>query len=131
MATTPAHFGRSRGVLVVEDEEQLLKLVSTFLESEEFRVFRARDGIEGLQEFRGHQQEIDVLLTDLGLPQLGGADLITAVRYQKPSVKIIGVSGLSGMDVSRIALRSGADMFVSKPFHIDDIFGAIRSVLGE
>ncbi len=131
MTTTPARLGKSRGVLIVEDEEQLLSLVSSFLESEEFLVFCARDGVEGLQKFRGHQNEIDLLWTDLGLPELGGADLITAIRYQKPSIKIIGVSGLSGTDVSRIALHSGADMFVAKPFHIDDIFRAIKSVLGE
>ena len=119
-----------RGVLVVEDEEQLLSLLSFFLEREEFRVFRAKSGLEALGLFRTHQEDIQLMVTDLGLPELGGTDLITAVRGEKPAVKIIGVSGLSGQDVSELALGSGADLFLPKPFRIEEMVTAIRSVLG-
>jgi DNA-binding response OmpR family regulator len=120
-----------RGVLVVEDEEQLLTLVASFLEGEHYSVFCARNGAEALEVFRAHEADIAVVLTDLGLPEVGGADLMTAVRHRKPTVKIIGLSGLSGGNVRQIALRSGADLFIAKPFHIEEIARAIRIVMGE
>jgi DNA-binding response OmpR family regulator len=125
------HSEPIRGVLLVEDEEQLLVLVATFLEGEGYTVFRARNGAEALQVFEARKEEIAVLVTDLGLPEIGGADLIFAVRRRKPSVKIIGLSGMSGGNVREIALRSGADIFIAKPFRIDEISGAVWSVMDQ
>lgn len=119
-----------RGVLVVEDEEQLLTLLASILEGELYSVFRARNGAEGLEMFRAHEGDIDIVVTDLGLPEVGGPDLMTEVRRRKPAVKIIGLSGLSGANVRQIALRSGADLFIAKPFRIEEISRAIRIVWG-
>jgi DNA-binding response OmpR family regulator len=117
------------GVLLVEDEEELLTLVALAFEGEQYAIFRARNGSEGLEVFRKRSPEIHLVLTDLGLPGVSGPDLIAAIRKIKPSVKIVGTSGFGGDDVRALALSSGADLFCEKPYKIQQLVESIRTLL--
>jgi DNA-binding response OmpR family regulator len=77
-------------ILISEDEADINNLLTLILESENFHVYQAFDGQAALDMFSAHQDEIDLLVTDLGLPKMGGVELIAAVRKMKPSLKIIG-----------------------------------------
>ncbi|MGA9118143.1 MAG: response regulator [Bacteroidota bacterium] len=118
------------GVLLVEDEEELLSLVALVFEGESYAIFRARNGLEALDIFRGHSDDIHIVLTDLGLPGLSGTEVISAVRKLKPSVKIVGVSGYGGGDARRLALAAGADLFCEKPFGVQKLVESIRNLMG-
>jgi DNA-binding response OmpR family regulator len=115
---------------LVEDEAELRGLFAVLLEMEEIVVFQAEDGRQGLELFRKHADVIDLLITDLGLPNMGGVDLIAATRALKPTVRILGTSGLGGSDVRDMVITAGADDFIPKPFSPQDAIDKVRRLLG-
>lgn len=116
------------GVLVVDDEEQLLLLTSAWLEQQGLAVFRARDGEEALDLFRRNAGEIRFVLTDLGMPKLGGADLIRTIKELNPEAFVIGVSGLEGSEVRSIVMTAGADRYLPKPYKMGEVLAIIEEV---
>jgi DNA-binding response OmpR family regulator len=117
-----------RGVLVVEDDRDLRRLLGIMLSAEQFEVFEAADGIAGLKALEDHPGAIDLVLTDLGLPGLGGVELISRVRAARPTVKIIGTSGFGSRNVREMVLRAGADEFFSKPFSMGDVIEKVKTM---
>ena len=78
-------------VLVVEDEEPLLRLVGRMLEREGFRVLLARDGETGLARFR--EAEVDFSIVDLSLPGIAGDEVVAGLRKERPAFPVILTSG--------------------------------------
>ena len=115
-----------RGVLVVEDDRELRQLFGLMLMAADFEVFEAEDGLAGLQALEDHPGSIDVVLTDLGLPGLGGVELISRVRAARPAVKIIGTSGFGSGNVRELVLNAGADEFFPKPFSMGDVIEKVK-----
>lgn len=118
-----------RGVLVVEDEKELRSLFALLLEGEDFTVFQAQDGQSALDVFRAHAGDIELMITDLGIPEIAGVDLIARARSINPGVKIIGTSGLGGAKVKQIVMQAGADAFLPKPCSIHDILKTVHDVM--
>jgi DNA-binding response OmpR family regulator len=116
-------------ILVVEDDDQLLALIASVLEREHYAVYCAADGESALRVFRSRQQEISLVFTDLGLPQLTGLDLIRAIRLAKPDVRIIGVSAMGGKEIREVVKKAGATLFLPKPFHISEVVSSVKTVL--
>ena len=117
-----------RGVLVVEDAGDLRRLFGIMLSAAQFEVFEAADGIEGLKALEDHPGAIHLVLTDLGLPGLGGVELISQVRATRPTVKIIGTSGFGSRNVREMVLRAGADEFFSKPFSMGEVIEKVKTM---
>lgn len=117
-----------RGVLVVEDDRDLRLLFTLMLSAAQFEVYEAADGIAGLKALEDNPGAIDVVLTDLGLPGLGGVELISRVRAAQPSVKIIGTSGLGSRNVREMVLKAGADEFFPKPFSMGDVIEKVKTM---
>jgi len=115
-----------KGVLVVEDDRDLRTLFGAVLAAENFVVFEADDGLIGLKTLQDHSASIDVVLTDMGIPGIGGLELIARVREAKPSVKIIGTSGFGASDVREMAMRAGADEFFPKPFAVSEVIEKLK-----
>ena len=101
----PTMAERVPTVLISEDEVDINNLLALILQSENFNVLQAFDGMSALETFTAHQDEVDLLVTDLGLPLLGGIELIKRVRYMKPSLKIIGASGFGRSNVRETVWR--------------------------
>ena len=118
-----------KGVLVVEDDQALRRLFAVMLSAEDFEVYEAADGFAGLKALEDHPGAIHVVFTDLGLPGLGGVELISRVRAARPAVKIIGTSGFGSGDVREMVLSAGADEFFSKPFSIGDVIGKVKAMM--
>jgi two-component system, cell cycle sensor histidine kinase and response regulator CckA len=119
----------NQAVLLVEDETELRSLFAVLLELENIKVFQAEDGAQALELFDAHRDEIGLLITDLGLPLLGGVDLISRLREVKPSLRILGTSGLSADDVREMVIKAGADDFIPKPFSPQEAIEKIRILL--
>ncbi len=117
-------------VLIVEDEPELRSLLAMLLEAEELQVFQARDGQSAMDTLREHSDAIGLIITDLGLPLLGGVDLIARARSLNPSVRIIGTSGMSGGGIRQMTMDAGADAFIPKPFSVKEIIAAVRTIIG-
>ncbi|MEZ4503471.1 MAG: response regulator transcription factor [Dehalococcoidia bacterium] len=113
-------------VLVVDDERPILRVVSSNLERRGFQTDTAATGAEALDAYRRHKP--DVVVLDLGLPDMDGVEIIRAIREAAATPVIV----LSAREAERDkveALDAGADDYVSKPFGIEELLARIRVAL--
>ena len=111
-------------ILLVEDEPAVRQLFATALIRAGYRVLEARNGQEAVNVFDEHGDTIDLLLTDMRMPYMGGAELAQHLRARRRTLKLLCVSGYP--NVSDIALTSD---FLAKPFSRDDLLLKVREVL--
>ena len=118
-------------VLIVEDEENLRDLLRIMLEETGIKVLEAVDGIGAIEIFTTHKDEIGIVLTDLGLPRLGGWEAFLKMREMNPELKGILASGFFNPDVRTEIIKSGAKDFIQKPYNSEQIVAMIRNLLNE
>ena len=114
----------SETILLVEDEPAVRSLFAQALRQAGYRVFEARNGAEALDVFDGAKQEIDLLLTDIRMPFLGGSELAAKLIERKPELRLLYISGYA----SRIELGPNSAL-LQKPFVRADLLRAVRGVL--
>ncbi|MGD0036726.1 MAG: PAS domain S-box protein [Bacteroidota bacterium] len=129
--TESFEIGGIETILFVEDEEMLVQMVSFLLESKGYNVLCARDGLEAVNIYQSHKQEIALVLTDMGLPVLTGSDEFKKLKKINPSVKVVFASGYFEPDVKSELLKDGANGFIQKPYEPDDVLRIIRKVLDQ
>jgi two-component system, OmpR family, KDP operon response regulator KdpE len=119
--------GPGRVVLVADDDPQILRLVRMTLEIEGYSVISASTGEEAVAECIEHGPDVAVL--DLGMPDFDGLETMHRIREHNPSLPVIILTGrASAQDVTR-SLDSGADDYVTKPFHPDVLTSRIGAIL--
>ncbi len=121
----------ARTVMLVEDEEMLRDLGVMLLESDGYRVLAAKDGIEAVEMFEAHADEIGLVVCDLGLPRLGGREVFLRMKEIKPSVRAIVASGYLEPSMRTEILRAGVIDTVQKPYDFRELIERIRSIIGE
>ncbi|NJC72470.1 response regulator [Planosporangium thailandense] len=112
-------------VLIVDDEPQILRALRINLQARQYEVVTAADGAEALHAAATHRPDLVVL--DLGLPDLDGVDVIRKLRTWTP-VPIVILSGRLDSRQKVDALDAGADDYVTKPFSVDELLARIRAV---
>lgn len=113
-------------ILLVEDEPSLAETIQYNLEREGFQVAAARDGHEGLAEFR--REEPSMILLDLMLPGMSGLDLCKAIRKES-NVPIIMLTAKDSESDKVVGLEIGADDYVTKPFSMRELISRVRANL--
>ncbi len=116
-------------ILIVEDEQELRELLAMMFEGEGFTVLQAEDGQDALDLFSARPGRVDVIITDLGLPRLGGVEMIGMVRLLSPDVCIIAASGFGRENVRTKVIEAGADEFVPKPFRAGDLVARAKALV--
>jgi two-component system, cell cycle sensor histidine kinase and response regulator CckA len=111
-------------ILLVEDEPAVRQLFATALSRAGYTVFEARNGEEAVKLFAEHAAAIDLLLTDMRMPYMGGAELAQQLREKKETLKMICISGYGSSAASAVS----AD-FLAKPFSRDEMLKKVREVL--
>ena len=111
-------------ILLVEDEPAVRQLFSLALTRAGYRVHEARNGQEAITVFDQHGDSIDLLLTDMRMPFMGGAELARQLRSRRRTLKLLCISGYVG----------GSDLefsedFLAKPFSRDELLKKVREVL--
>jgi PAS domain S-box-containing protein len=127
---TQAIPGRSERILVVDDNEDLLKVTSAKLTAFGYRVHCARNGAEAIEIFRSGQ-EFDLLFSDVVMPNgMNGVELAREARRLNKGIKILLTSGYAGDVLER---HQAVDEFpiIHKPFHLADLARRLRSILYE
>jgi len=117
-------------ILVIDDETQVRKVLRQMLEKEGFEVDEAPDGAVGLQRLQA--QPVDVLITDIFMPEKEGIETILEVKKRYPSVKMIAISGGGRgghLDMLPNAVFLGAHHALAKPFTREELRTAIQTVL--
>lgn len=124
--------GGSRGsesILLVEDEDQVRTIARTILERHGYHVIEQRSGAGALAHCRQAATEIDLLLTDVVMPQMGGPELAKRVAEIFPHIKVLFMSGYTDDSVVRHGVLKGESDFLQKPFTSAELTHKVRSVL--
>ena len=111
-------------ILLVEDEPAVRKLFVTALLKAGYKVLEARNGEEAVKLFEQHSDSVDLLLTDMRMPYMGGAELAKELRHRKHNLKLICISGYPGS----LETITATD-FLAKPFSRDEMLRKVRDVL--
>jgi two-component system KDP operon response regulator KdpE len=113
-------------ILIVDDEPPIRRLLRNTLEVQNFRTIEAASGREALDALR--REKPDLIILDLGLPDIDGLEVIKAVR-DKSATPIVILSGRGDEPGKVTALDLGADDYVTKPFGVNELMARIRAAL--
>jgi signal transduction histidine kinase len=126
-AAAPAGGG-SETVLVAEDETLVRMLAVHTLRSNGYTVLEAGDGAEALRVAQHHAGTIDLLLTDMVMPRIGGVTLAQRLREQRPGLRVVFSSGYSSQALSEAGLTDAA-VLLPKPYRAANLLGKVREAL--
>ena len=114
-------------VLLIEDEPTTARAIELMLTSEGFNVYSTDLGEEGLD--LGKLYDYDIILLDLNLPDMHGYDVLKKLRVAKVQTPVLILSGISEMDSKVRSFGFGADDYVTKPFHREELVARIHAVV--
>jgi len=115
-------------VVLVEDDLQVRSVIRDILEQAGLRVIEASDGVEALRACRAHPGQIDVVLSDIVMPNLGGAELARALAVDAPGTRVIYMSGYPGRGLPG-GRTQDLGAVLQKPFTPDELLDRIRDAL--
>jgi len=124
-----ASFTGTETILVAEDEPSLRNLTCATLEQCGYKVLSAKDGIEALEVSDNHGGPIDLLLTDMVMPGMGGAALAQEITRRRPEIRVAYMSGYTGQAVGSQGPVDPGSVFLMKPFTRELLTRKIREAL--
>ena len=114
-------------VLLVEDDPATSQSIELMLKSESFTVFTTDLGEEGVD--LGKLYDYDIILLDLNLPDMSGYEVLRSLRVSKIRTPILILSGLGGIEDKVKGLGFGADDYMTKPFHKDELVARVQAIV--
>jgi len=117
---------RSELILLVDDEEMIRDIAKAVLEGAGFRVVEACDGIEAVQRYRTHREEIRLVVLDMIMPKLSGRDAAEQIIAVNPQARILLSSGYTTDDIAEVA---GVHAVLSKPYRPNELLAAVLDAL--
>jgi two-component system, cell cycle response regulator CtrA len=113
--------------LLIEDDNATAQSVELMLNSESINVYRTDVGQEGVDLSKVY--DYDIILLDLNLPDMSGFEVLRTLRVSKRHTPILILSGLAGIEDKCKGLGFGADDYITKPFHKDELVARIRAIV--
>jgi two-component system cell cycle sensor histidine kinase/response regulator CckA len=134
--TAVSHAGapavKSRGtVLLVEDEAAVREATKRMLRKFGFSVMEAKHGQDALLLWERECDAIDVVLTDVVMPAMGGSELIKTLRQKRPGLRVVFMSGYTQGTLELSSMDEEATRFLPKPFTADQLVGTLRELIGD
>jgi PAS domain S-box-containing protein len=126
--TQKAEHTRHRCILVVEDNVATRDALVDFLDINGYEVLTAKDGQEAVHVFQAHQDKIDLVLSDMIMPRLGGLELSRELRTVKPDVKMILMTGYPLQEDGRHTLEKGGIAWLQKPFEVEALISMMQKL---
>jgi len=123
--------GNGETVLVIDDEENIIQITVATLEHFGYKTISAADGAEGLAVYKERPGKVDLVLTDMSMPEMDGPSMIKTLRSIDPSIKIVGMSGLMNSEQTAELESLQVAAFLTKPFTAEKLLNAISDVLSE
>ena len=117
----------SKHILLVEDEEHLLKTIQLNLELEGYTVSIANNGIEALKEFR--TGEFNLIVLDVMLPEMNGFDVCEQIRKENTTVPLLFLTAKGSSSDKIQGLKLGADDYLTKPFNLEELLLRVQILL--
>ena len=123
-ATSVGDLRGDHTILVVDDEELVLNMSQTILSSFGYRVFTANSGAKALEVFSASESPIDLVITDLVMPQMSGRELVEKIHALSPGLPIISTSGYI-----RASGKDTPAAFLQKPFTSQELLRRVKQLL--
>jgi len=114
-------------VLLIEDDRTTAQSIELMLKSESFNIYSTDLGEEGID--LGKLYDYDIILLDLNLPDMFGFEVLRSLRVSKVKTPILILSGLTGIEDKVSGLGFGADDYMTKPFHKDELVARIHAIV--
>ena len=130
-AMTQAILRGRETVLLVEDEQAVRQLAKLILEMQGYEVIDAANGAEAIQAARVHDGPIDLLLSDVVMPDLAGSDLADQIRLVRKDLRVLYMSGYTDDAIIRKGVAAATDAFLQKPFTPSSLTQKVREVLDQ
>jgi two-component system cell cycle sensor histidine kinase/response regulator CckA len=121
--------GGTETILLVEDEESVRQLVRDTLEAKGYRVIEGGDGEAGLAAATNHEGKIDLVITDVVMPGLGGRELVERLLKTRPGTKVLYLSGYTEDAILSEGTIENGTAFLQKPFTLQNLSRKVREVL--
>ncbi len=125
----PANMEGDETILLVEDESSVRLLVQTVLEAKGYHVIDARSGDDALKLCENYKGRLDMVLTDMVLPEINGRELAQRLTAIRPHTKVLFMSGYSGAALGGESILELNAAFIQKPFTTDSLARKVREVL--
>jgi len=125
-----ANYASSGAILVVDDEPEIRKLVSSILTSAGYTVYLADSGEQAIRSFAKHGNEITLLLTDVVAPGMSGPMLVDQLLESQPHLKILFMSGFNASQVVRRYVVERGYTLLPKPFTPEQLVQAVEHAIG-
>jgi two-component system cell cycle sensor histidine kinase/response regulator CckA len=129
VAETSAHGTQQGTVLLVEDEGAVREATKRMLKKFGFGVVEAKNGEEALRLWKESENAIDVVLTDVVMPMMGGAALVKALRLLSPGLRVVFMSGYTQGALEPASVEEASTRFLPKPFTADQLVRTLRELL--
>lgn len=120
---------RKGTILVIEDEEMLRELLRSVLIAKGHEVIFAGDGEEGVSTFVGNKDGIDIVVSDLGLPRLGGEEVVRRIMEVSATAKMVVASGFIAPEVREKLEKIGVNYFIQKPYRTAEVLKVVDEIL--
>jgi len=122
--------GPARGtILLVEDEEGVRAVLTELLEGLGYTVLPAANGVEAVGIAGGHARGIDLVVTDMVMPEMSGQELGRTLAQKWPDLRILYMSAFASNIYSPSALANALADFISKPFDLEDFIAKVRTLM--
>ncbi len=119
----------SETILVVEDNEEVRKLVASMLERFGYTTITARDGFNALEKIKSLNSDVSMLLTDVVMPKMNGRELYEQISSVVPNLRVLYMSGYTDEVITHRGLLEKGLQFIQKPFTMNDLAAKVRATL--
>jgi two-component system cell cycle sensor histidine kinase/response regulator CckA len=116
-------------ILLIDDEEMILDVGKALLEKLGYRVLAADGGRQGLEIYRRNSAEIELVILDMIMPEMNGAETYERLKEMDPRVKVLFSSGYTMSSVAKDILKQGSHSFIQKPFDLKKLSHTVRQSL--
>jgi nitrogen-specific signal transduction histidine kinase len=124
------HLSTGSGtLLLVDDERNVLTVTSQMLARSGYRVLEASSGREAVECYSRNREDIDLVILDMVMPEMGGGEVYDRIRDLNPAVKVLLASGYSLEGQAREIMKRGCDGFIQKPFSLTELVDRVKSIL--
>ena len=116
-------------LLVIDDNKGVVDILIRFL-GQKYDVITAYKGLDGLKAFEAHEGDIDLVITDLVMPEISGVGLISVIKKKYPGTPVIAITGRGKHPVA-LAMEADADVVLNKPFEFVDLDRHVTELLAK
>ena len=122
-------MGKKHRLLIIDDNQEIVKSLKTIFE-QKYDILTAYNGFDGLKALENHENSIDLVISDLMMPELSGIGVISIVKKKYPGVPIIAITGWVD-DIKDSGNEINADQLFKKPFDIVELERSISELLSD